>query len=227
MFYKYLRKEHLEQFRRRGTVAIGTIELYREIENKAICDAFEGRTVYSIETKEEAVDLSVEQVNAITNDYHITANLSIEPFSYFKDSLKVPNAYAFSVSSKLDQQLMANLGYNALYAITDINSFMRIIYAELNRRQKLLFSVADWVRYVQTKIFKITNANKDEVIRTAPYNRAKSERIKTIYIEDYFSKLDNFRNEEEFRIIFMPLTHIPKQAVSLDCETLLDYCDLG
>lgn len=225
MFYKYLRKEHLEQFQSKGTIAIGTIELYREIENKAICDPFEGRTVYSIETKEEAVDLSVEQVNAITNDYHITANLRIEPYSYFRDSLKVPNAYTFSVSGKLDQQLMSILGYNAIYTITDINSFMRIIYAELNRRQELLFSVADWVRYVQTKTFKITDANKDEIIRTIPYNRNKSERIKTIYIEDYFSKVGNFRHEEEFRIVFIPVIPIPKQSVLLDCETLLDYCD--
>ena len=227
MFYKYLCKEHLEQFRRRGTLKIGTIELYREIENKAICDPFEGRTVYSIETKEEAVDLSVEQVNAITNDYHITAKFRIGPYSYFRDSLKVPNAYTFCVSRGLSQQLMSSLGYDAFYAITDMNSFMKIIYAELDRRQELLFSVADWVRYLQTKIFEITNANKDEVIRTTPYNRAKSERIKTIYIEDYFSKLDNFRHQEEFRIVFIPVTPIPKEFLLLDCETLLDYCDFG
>jgi len=227
MFYKYLTKEHLEQFRSKGTIAIGNIELYREIENTAICDPFEGRTVYSIETENEVVELSVEQVNAITNDYHIAANLRVGQYSYFRDSLKVPNAYAFSVSCKLDEQLMPILGYDAFYIITDFKPFMKIIYAELNRRQELIFSVADRVRYAQTKTFKITNANKDALIRTSPYNKSKSERIKTIYIDDYFTKLDKFRHEDEFRFIFIPATPISKQLVLLDCKDLLCYCGFG
>lgn len=225
MFYKYLKKKHLKQFRSKGTIAIGNIELYRDIENTAISDPYEGRTVYAIETEGEAVKLSVEQVNAITNDYHITANLEVGPHSFFRDSLKVPNAYAFSVSRKLDQQLMTTLGYDAYYKIKDIQGFMRVIYNELNRRTGLLFSVADRISYVETKTFKITNANKDKVIRTSPYNKSKSERLKTIYIEDYFTKLDKFQHEEEFRLLFIPAARISKQLVSLDCKELLGHCN--
>jgi hypothetical protein len=224
MFYKYLKKEHLDQFRETGKIAIGNIELYRDIENTTILDPFEGKTVYSLETKDEPVFLSVDQVNAITNDYHITSNFKIGPNSYFQDSLKVPNAFTFSLSSKLDDQLMSLLGYDAFYAIKDINAFQHIIYKELNKMYKLLYSVIDKVRYVPTKILKITNANKDQLIRTSPFKKEKSEFIKTIYIEDYFTKLDRFKHEVELRILFIPSEPISKQLILLNCIDLLDHC---
>ena len=222
--YKYLHKQHLQQFQNCGRIAIGNIELYRAIEHKALCDEFEGRTVYSIYTNDEAVELSVEQVNAITNDYHFTAKLRIEPHSFFRDSLKVPNAFTFSLSSKFDTKLMTRFNYDAFYTIVNINNFTKAIYDELNKRYKLLFCVAEIVHYVQTKTFNITNANKDTIIRTTPYDSGKSDRVKTIYIEDYFTKADQFQHESEFRLVFVPVGSISKNLIFLDCKQLLEFC---
>ncbi len=224
-FYKYLYKQYRQQFRYRGTIAIGNIELFRDIEKKEIFDEFEGRTVYCIYTGDEPVELSVEQANAITNDYCIKKKVQIGSHSFFKDSLKVPNAFAFCLSSKLDPQLIASFGYDSFYTIVDVNAFMNTIYAELNKRHQLLYSIAESVRYVQTKTFHITNANKDTVIRTSPYNSTKSDQVKTIYIEDYFTKPDQFQHESEYRLVFVPARPIPKDLILLNCKELLRFCE--
>ena len=63
-------EEHLKQFREKGTVKIGNIEYYREIESKKINDPHEGRTTYNVFAKEESIDISVAQANAITKGTH-------------------------------------------------------------------------------------------------------------------------------------------------------------
>lgn len=224
VIYKYLMKEYLERFKEKGTVRIGNIEYYREIENKKINDPHEGRTTYNVFAKEEAIELSVDQVNAITNDYHIEASLRIAPHSFFTSDLIVPNAFTFSASCRFDKKLLKTFGYNTCYKITDIKQFMNTIYNELSKRYQLLFPVADRVRYVHTKIINVTNSNKNTVIRTMPYSKSKSDRIKDIYIEDYFTKPEEFKEEEEFRLIFVPTTPIGREPVDLNCRKLIDYC---
>jgi hypothetical protein len=223
--YKYIQKRYLEQFKERGTISIGNIEWYRDIENEKIRDPFEGRTVYSFATGQETIELSMEQTNAITNDYHISASLRIGPNTFFRSDLKVPNAFVFSTSLRLDKKLMKAFGCDSYYKIIDIKQFMETVSEELNKQYPLLFSVAGKVRYVQTKVIKVTNDNKDTVIRITPYNRLKSDRIKQIYIKDYFSKSETFKEEEEFRLIFIPKTPIGKKPVFLTCRKLVDYCE--
>jgi uncharacterized ferritin-like protein (DUF455 family) len=223
--YKYLREKYLEQFRERGTIAIGNIEWYRDIENKRIQDPLEGRTKYLIHAGREPIELSIEQVNAITNDYHISARLRIAPYTFFEDYLNVPNAFVFSMSYRFDRDLMKRFGCDACYKIADIKQFANIIQKELNKQYRLLFSVAKKVSYVETKEIYVTNNNKNTVIRTTSYNKSKSERIKTIYIEDYFAKPDVFKEEKEFRFIFVPEKPIGKKPVYLHCTELINYCD--
>ena len=224
VIYKYLMKEHLEQFKENGTVRIGNIEYYREIENKNINDPHEGRTTYNVFAKEEAIELSVDQVNAITNDYHIEASLRIAPHSFFTSDLIVPNAFTFSASCRFDKKLMKTFGYDACYKITDIKQFVTALCNELGKKYQLLFPVAGRVRYVQTKIINVTNSNKNTVIRTTPYGKSKSDRIKEIYIEDYFTKPEAFKEEEEFRLIFVPTIPIDRELVDLNFRKLIDYC---
>jgi len=222
--YKYLIKEHLEKFEENGTVRIGNIEYYREIEKKNIKDRHEGRTTYNIFAKEDAVELSVDQVNAINNDYHTTASLQIAPHNSFTSDLIVPNAFTFSASCRFDKRLMKSFEYDACYKITDIKQFMNVLYSELSKRYQLLFPVAGKVRYVQTKIIDVTNSNKNAVIRTTPFDKLESDRIKDTYIEDYFTKPEAFKEEEEFRLIFVPATPINREPVDLNCRKLIDYC---
>ena len=81
------------------------------------------------------------------------------------------------------------------------------------------------VSFVKTKEIYVTNNNKNTVIRTTPYNKSKSDKIKTIYIEDYFTKPDAFKEQKEFRFIFVPKTPIGKEPVYLKCTKLIDCCD--
>ena len=190
--YKYLEKKYLEQFKEKGTIQIGTIEWFRDLENEKIKDPFEGRTKYSIYAKRDPIELSVEQVNAITNDYRFKAKLNIAPNSHFADYLKVPNAFVFCTSYIFDKNLMKKFECDACYKITDVENFTKILYRELSRQYQLFFSVAKKVIYVKSKEIFITNQNKDAVIRTTPYDRSKSDKIKTIYVEDYFTKPKTF-----------------------------------
>lgn len=224
LVYKYLMKEHLKQFREKGTVKIGNIEYYREVENKKINDPHEGRTTYNVFAKEDAIDISVAQANAITNDYHTKASLRIAPHGFFTSDLIVPNAFTFSASCRLDKKLMKTFGYNTYYKIINIQQFMNVLGAELSKRYQLLFSVPGKVYYVKTKIINVTNSNKNTVIRTAPYDKSKSDRIKKVHIEDYFTKAEKFEEEEEFRLIFIPATPIGRKPVYLNCRKLIDYC---
>lgn len=223
--YKYLKKDYLEQFKEKGTIVIGNIEWYRDIENEKIQDPLEGRTKYCIHAGREPIELSIEQVNAITNDYYISSKLRIAPNSYFEDYLNVPNAFVFSTSYRFDRNLMKKFGCDAYYKITDIKQFAKTIRKELNKQHQLLFSVAKKVSYVKTKEIYVTNNNKNTVIRTTPYNKSKSDKIKTIYIEDYFTKPDAFAEEKEFRFIFVPKKLIGKKPVYLKCTELIDCCD--
>ena len=119
---------------------------------------------------------------------------------------------------------MKSFGYDVCYKITDIKQFMNVLYNELSKRYQLLFPVAGRVRYVQTKIIDVTNSNKNTVIRTTPFDKLESDRIKDIYIEDYFTKPEAFKEEEEFRLIFVLATPINREPVDLNCRKLIDYC---
>ncbi len=223
--YKYLKKEHLEQLKEKGTLCIGNLELYRGIENYTIRDPHEGRTTYRIESGEETVELSREQVNAMTNDYSSSASLRIAPNSFFQDDLKVPNAFLFSTSCKADRELMEKWGYSSYYKIRNIEQFTKIIFNEIRKQHPLIFSVARKVSYVKTKIINVTNTNKNAVIRTIAYDESKAPQIKKIYIDDYFTKSEEFKDEEEFRFVFVPATPISKEPIYVNCKRLLSYCE--
>lgn len=222
--FKYLEKKYLEQFKEKGKIQIGNIECYRDIENEKVKDPLEGRTKYSIHAEQDPIELSVEQVNAITNDYHSSAELKIPPFNKFEDYLNVPNVFVFSTSTTFDKNLMKKFECDACYKIINSKNFAKTIYQEINKQYQLLFFVANKVNYVKTKEIFITNQNKNAVIRTTPYNRSKSDKIKKIYIEDYFTKTNAFREENEFRFIFVPRNPIGKKTVYLNCKKLIDYC---
>jgi len=161
--YKYLKKEHLAQFREKGIIRIGNIELYKDIVNAPIRDPDEGRLTYRIQTGHEPVDLTQEEANAITNEYLIKSNLRIAPSSCFESILKVPNAFVFSTSHILNKKLIKKWDCDTYYKIIDPKQFMKIIYDELTKRIPLKGYLAKKVIYVKTKKFIITNSNKSEI----------------------------------------------------------------
>jgi hypothetical protein len=225
--YKYIERDYLQQFKEKGRVQINNIYRCRNIEKKNIRDPFEGRTKYIIHTEEDTIVLSKEQVNAMTNDYHFSAALKIGPNSWFADFLNVPNAFVFCTSHRLDKELMEEFDCDAWYRINDIKQFTNTVGEELGKQYRLSLTVANKVTYVNSKEIRVTNKNKDSVFRTTPYEKSGSDRIKTIYIEDYFIKPKAFSQQEEFRLIFVPVSQIGKEPVYVECKKLLDYCEFN
>lgn len=222
--YKHLKEEYFELFRKEGILRIGNIEMYREIENEKIKDPHEGRTTYRIFTENEPVYITAEQVNAITNDYHMKANLNVAKHSFFESDLIVPNAFVFSTSLKSDM-VFSDCGYNSCYEIRNVKQFAEMIGIELNKQIPLIMSVTQKVMYVKSKIIMVTNKNKNAVIRTIPYDKSKSNQIKQIHVEDYFTKPIAFEKEEEFRFMYIPKDTIGKEPIFIKNQGLVAYCE--
>ena len=85
-------------------------------------------------------------------------------------------------------------------------------------------SIIQKVKYVESKVIMVTNENKNAVIRTASYDKAKSDRIKQLHVEDYFVKPQAFVREEEFRFVFIPRVQIGKDAIFFRNKSLVGYC---
>lgn len=210
------------QFVEKGIIRIGTIHCYRDCENQKIQDPLEGRTKYTIKPRKESLTLTKEQAQAITNDYTIRANICISPETTFSDFLNVPNAFIFCVSLSYKQKLQKKFEADACYKIVEIQKFANEVGKEINKQYPLRLIATDKVVYVPSKEHKITNENKNSVIRTTPYNESG---VKTIYVEDYFTKPNTFREENEYRFVFIPLKKIEKDSfVFIKSKKIIDYC---
>jgi hypothetical protein len=220
--YKYQRKKYLKQFVEKGIIRIRTIHWYRECENQKIRDPLEGRTKYTIEPREQSLTLTKEQAQAMTNDYTIRGNICISPETTFSDFLNVPNAFIFCVSLNYDQKLLKKFEADGCFKIIDIQKFAEAAGKEISKQYPLRLIATDKVVYVPSKEHKITNENKNSIIRTTPYDESG---VKTIYVEDYFTKPVGFQEEAEFRFIFLPLEPIEKDCcVFIENKKLIDCC---
>jgi|WetSurMetagenome_2_1015567.scaffolds.fasta_scaffold12206_8 hypothetical protein len=222
--YKYTKKKYLHQFFDKGIIRIGTIHWYRDCENKKIQDPLEGRTKYIIEPRKESLTLSKEQANAITNDYQIKGNICISPETTFSDFLNVPNAFIFCTSLNNDKILLKKFEAEGSYKIAELQRFTNLLSEEISKQFPLRLSATSRVVYVPSKEHKITNENKDLIIRTTPYNETG---VKNIYVEDYFTKPLEFQGEVEYRFIFMPQKVIEKDCfVSIRNKKLVECCEI-
>ena len=221
--YKYVKRKYLKRFIEKGLLRIATIYWFRDCESKKIRDPFEGRTKYVICPEKESICLSIEQVNAITNEYNATAKICIEPSVHFSDFLNVPNALVFCTSRIFSSKLFKKFDADSCYKIRDIQKFADKLGEEINNQIPLRLAVKDTVIYVPSKEFRITNENKNLIIRTSPYDKTG---VKTIYVEDYFTKPNSFQAEVEYRFIFIPQKPVEKdRVVFIKSKKLIDYCE--
>jgi hypothetical protein len=222
--YKYLKKKYLNQLIEKGIIRIGTIYWYRDCENKKIRDPLEGRTKYTIKPRKESLTLSKEQAQAITNDYRIKGNICISPETTFSDYLNVSNAFIFCASLYYDNKLFKKFEADTCYKIGDIEAFASNMGKEINKQFPLRLIAMNEVVYVHSKEKKITKKNINSVIRNTPYNDSG---VKTIYVEDYFTKPMTYREEVEYRFIFLPHDKIKKDCfVFIKNKKIADFCEV-
>jgi hypothetical protein len=223
--YKYPKRKYLKQFFEKGIIRIGTLYGYRECETDRIRDSFEGKTKFSIFDKEENVLLSKEQADALTLEYHIGANICIERNILFSDFLNVPNTFVFCTSLIQSQKIAKEFETDVCYRIIDPQKFAIEMAKEIGKQHTLRLSVINKVTYVPSKELTITNKNKNSVIRATPYHESG---VKTIFVEDYFTKPDSFKTQVEFRFIFMPKEFVKKDDfIFIKSKKLVSLCEMS
>ena len=206
--FKYLENKHKGSLINSGSLSIGTIEYYRKDEGKKRGDPTEGKYSFYIHQENEPVILTSEEANSLSYDYKIKkgTELEIKPKTWVKADLIVPNVYVFCASTIQGKHLNEKFG-EAVYEILDIKTFGNLIHYELSKIQPMIAWISGPVRYVETKLYRITNENKTEVL---PCYSTKYG-VNKIQLDDYFVKTSSpkdvthsYKSEYEYRFVFIP-----------------------
>jgi len=195
--YKYLRKEHLHDFKDKGLVHINTLHNLRSAE-ATIRDEFEGRRRLIFGSHEKPTSLSAQDLHKIApkirapKDRGVT--LELEAGAIIHSNVAVDNAFVFCASLKIDEQLSRKLGYDSHYKIIDPFRFAEIAFDELNKKSTLRCFKIGKVKYADKEI-RITNKNKEQVLAGDGGNN---------FWDICFTKPKMFTYQKEFRIVFVP-----------------------
>ena len=211
--FKYLKKRHLILFRESGTIRLGSLYKYREIENKAIQDKYEGRIIHKIEPKEKSKELTSEEAIRMLPHLQRNKGMTILPGAHLTREDTVPGAFIFCTSCVIDKKLMEKWNYDSYYRIVDIAQFAKTIFEELSKNIPLQDYRHRKVRYEEKEI-DVTNNNLSECLRLSndPW-------------DNYFRKPEAFRNEKEYRLVFLPTSDFTMtEYFDLHCKKLLTCC---
>ena len=168
--------------------------------------------------------LTKELAQAIINDYSIRGNICISPETSFSDFLNVPNAFIFCASLSYDNKLFRKFEADACYKIGDIEAFASEMGREISKHFPLRLTAINEVVYVPSKKRKITKENINSVIRNTPYDDSG---VKTIYVEDYFTKPMTYLEEVEYRFVFLPHEKIEKNSfVFIKNKKIVNFCEV-
>lgn len=115
--YKFLRKEHAEDFITQGKVLFGSLTKYINAENASIADLYEGRRKYATQNK-----LKVTQGDKTLADYNFS----------FESYVNTNDIFAFCTSYSSDTYFRE---YNTCIEITDHKHFAERIIKSFKKRK--------------------------------------------------------------------------------------------
>lgn len=215
--YKYLRKEHLLDFKANGVILVNTLHSLREVEDERIRDELEGHHRIRISSDKQPVRLSGKEfhrmipVLRMNREQEEKIAVDIENGAQF--NMQIANAFLFCTSLKLNDSLYRRFGYDACYKITNPFDFASILYEEINRVVTIKGYKLDRVRYVDKPII-ITKSNKGQIL-SGPEDQ---------YWTACFTKPKRFREEREFRMAFVPEFAREIKPIIVTCPELRRYC---
>jgi len=213
--YKYLKSKYLLEFKEKGLVRINTLHnLWSEHEK--IRDEFEGRRQLEVIAKTKPQKYTGKEFHRLFPQIKSDKpNLEIilDRGASIIDNKQVSNVFVFCASLKLDDSLGKNLGYDAYYKITDPDGFAYILFERINEVKTIRCYKGRKVRY-SDKVITITN--KDESL-SRDFND---------FWDICFTKPRKFRNEKEYRIVFVPQFSGEIRPLTLSCPELRDCCKL-
>lgn len=213
--YKYLKKKYLLEFKEKGSIHINTLHNLWTT-HESIRDEFEGRIKLKVTAKDKPLIYSGEEFHQLhpqikSNRPNIV--IQQEPGATIVDNKTVSNAYVFSASLKLEDGLFKKFGYDAYYKITDPDGFANALFERINEVKMIRCYKARKVEYSDKEI---TITDKDESL----------SRNFNDFWNICFTKPKKFRNEKEYRIVYVPEFSGKIEPLVLNCPELRNYCEL-
>ena len=217
LVYKYLERQYLNRFRNEGKLYINTVYNLRSCPHEPIRDTLEGKHRLKIEPKSKPVVLSSQELKKFYPNITITQDmpnaLTVMPEAHVTSDFEITNAFVFCASLVSDRNLNKKWKYNSYFQIKDPYSFAQIIFNKINERYSSGYYLLEKVRYGLKEI-DISSKNKSSTLDRYP---------KTL-IDYYFTKPIEFKDEKEFRMIFVPEYKLEIEPVEITCPELLRYC---
>jgi len=215
--YKYLKKEHLLNFKDNGSIHVNTLYSLRRVEHKPIRDELEGHHKVKISSNNQAVRFSGKEFHTMipilkmNKQQEEKITVFIENGAQF--NMQGANAFVFCTSLKLDDSLFSRFGYDAHYKIINPFDFATVIYEKLNQVVMIIGFKMNVVKYMDKPII-ITSSNKEQIL-TDRENQ---------YWNTCFTKPKKFSVEREFRMVFVPELAREIKPITLTCPELRRFC---
>ena len=215
LLYKYLENEYLIAFKKKGSIKINTL---REI--RPTMDKTEGKQIQTFAPINEPITLSGETKFDISNTLHFPKNtpnaIHIEAGGTFTSYIEAKNAFVFCTSIKFNPDFWRKFNKDAFYKIVKPKKFIKLLYRRLNKEFGL--SQLPMVHLVEYTL------DKDKTI-TSPQDINSISNHRMSYKELCFTKTEKFRDEAEFRMLFIPKNPEIIKSKVIDCPELRKCCD--
>jgi hypothetical protein len=196
LLYKYLETKHLIAFREKGEIKINTLG-----ELRPIMDETEGKQIQTYAPIDEPITLSSENKFDLSNTLHFPKNtptaIHIDAGGTFKSYIEAKNAFVFCTSIKLNPEFWRKFSKDAFYTIVKPKKFIKLLYRRLKLDKEFGLSQLPMVGLVKYTL------DKDRTI-ASPHDINSVTNRRMGYKELCFTKKEKFREEAEFRMLFIP-----------------------
>ena len=215
ILYKYLKKEHLLKFKVDGSILVNTLYNLRKVEHQPIRDEAEGRQNIKISSSKQPMGFSGKEFHKLIPVLKMNKkqekNITVDIEDGAQFNMEIANAFVFCTSLKLDESLFKKFSYDAYYKITNPVDFAYILYEKLNQVVTIRCFKADKVKY----------ANKPIILTSSSKAKVLSENQ---YWDIGFTKLREFSEDREFRMVFVPEFARKIEPRVLKCPELRKCC---
>ena len=210
MLYKYIKKEHLESFLKRGTLKIGTLYEYRNEEElgTVIGDDKEGTHITELKSPQgRIIDLASNSPEAQYFKKHIlrpnqqNSNVKIimEEGANLIAHTNSPNYYIFCVTSEYGKEMMKEFNCDRCLEILDPEKFFKAISKVIRHKGAYEGN------------FKITYENKTT-------NYLNPHKIHPVLLKDV-----KYSKQVEVRAVWSPKKE-PKSSLFINVPKAIKYC---
>ena len=213
--YKYIEKQYLDDFKKKGTVCLHPLYYYKVTDNISIQDKEEGFSKLSIDPDKAPIELTSERASRAFSPSLFKNSFVVMPKAHVvrENDLPSNNALIFCTSVSLEQEIMDRFHCNAYYKIVEPYKFARTVFKELKKQD---LSIHDYTMQ------KVKYVDKETCL-TTPKQSDRIDELPNSLFEEYFrkSKLHNW--QKELRMVFLSNHIIPNEAF-IHSKELLRYC---